>query len=190
MKSVFGERYALERRLPIALQFATFTTDQRATLKKAKALPKHIETMMDSFEKNLTPEQQQDPRYAYRVYLIQKTANRAPSADIAVELVPPGSEIAEKFSIALKEVEKKKYLPSEIVSIMKKDGWNLFTLDRPPRLWKSLSAKDPAKGYGTFAVGRQWCWYETWLTRVREECDQHPDNYKGIKAAVVALGVG
>jgi hypothetical protein len=178
IKSLFGERYALERRLPIALQFVTFTPDQRAALKKAKGLPKHVETMMDGFEKNLTPEQQQDPRYAYRVYMIQKTANRAPGADLAVELIPPGSDVAEKFSVALKEVEKKKYLPGEIVKLVNSDGYDRFTTHCHTLLWKKLKAKDPAKGYGAIAVGSQWCWYETWLNRVREECQHNPNKYK------------
>jgi hypothetical protein len=71
--------------------------------------------MMDDFEGRLTPEQQVDPRYAFRVFMVGRTANRAPNADLAVEIVPPGSEVAEKFNIALKEVEKKKYLPSELI---------------------------------------------------------------------------
>jgi hypothetical protein len=156
----------------------TFSPDQRALLKKASALPRHIETMMNEFEQRLTPEQQADPRFAFRVFMVQKTANRAPSADLAVELVQPGSDIAEKFNLVLKEVEKRKYLPKEIVSIVRAEGWDRFTMDSHTRLWKRLNARDPAKGYGAIAVGHQWCWYETWLTRVREECQQHPDLYR------------
>ena len=39
-----------------------------------------------------------------------------------------------------------------------------------PSLWKSLSAKDPAKAYGVQLSDGQWYWYETWLNRVREHC--------------------
>jgi hypothetical protein len=52
-------------------------------------------------------------------------------------------------------------------------------MDCHTKLWKRLAAKDPAKAYGAVAVGKQWCWYDTWLNRVREECKQHPDQYKG-----------
>jgi hypothetical protein len=178
IKSLFGAQYALERRLPIALQFVTFSPDQRAVLKKATTLPRHVETMMDAFERQLTPEQQADPRFAFRVFMVHKTANRAPGADLAVELVPPGSDIAEKFNLVLKEVEKRKYLPGEIVAIMNGEGWDRFTMDRHTQLWKRLDAKSPAKGYGAVAVGKMWSWYETWVTRVREECQQHPDAYR------------
>ena len=89
--------------MPIALQFVTFSPDQRALLKKAANLPRQVETMMDTFERRLTPEQQAGPRFAFRVFMVHKTANRAPGADLAVQLVPPGSDIAEKFNLALKE---------------------------------------------------------------------------------------
>lgn len=183
IKKLFGAQYALERRLPIALQFVTFSPDQRAILKKASGLPRNVEIMMDGFEGRLTTEQQVDPRYAFRVFMIGRTANRAPSADLAVEIVPPGSEVAEKFNIALKEVEKKKFLPSEIVNQMKAEGWDRFTMDSHTKLWKKLDAKIPAKGYGTVAVGKTWCWYETWLNRVREECEQHPQLYRSIPSS-------
>jgi Protein of unknown function (DUF3644) len=178
IKSLFGAQYALERRLPIALQFVTFSPDQRALLKKAGSLPRHVETMMDAFENKLTPEQQADPRFAFRVFMVHKTANRAPGADLAVELVPPGSDVAEKFNFALKEVEKRKFLPTEVVATIQAEGFDRFTMVGHTKLWKLLGAKDPAKSCGAVAVGTQWCWYETWLNRVREECQQHPERYK------------
>lgn len=67
----------------------------------------------------------------------------------------------------------------------------LFVVDRKDldyqtmahtKLWKRLDAKNPAKGYGTIAVGKTWCGYETWLNRVREECEQHPQRYRSIVA--------
>lgn len=190
IKSMFGAQYALERRLPIALQFVTFSPDQRAILKKAGTLPRHVETMMDSFEQKLTPEQQADPRFAFRVFMVHKTANRAPGADLAVEIVPPGSDVAEKFNMALKEVEKTKYLPTAIVEAMDAEGFDRFTMDSHTKLWKRLGAKDPAKGYGAIAVGKQWCWYDTWLNRVREECQQHPERYRTAQAPLLDQAAG
>jgi hypothetical protein len=40
-------------------------------------------------------------------------------------------------------------------------------MDSHTKLWKKLDAKNPAKGYGAIAVGKTWCWYDTWLNRVR-----------------------
>lgn len=127
---------------------------------------------------NIPDELWNDPRFAFRVFLIQKTANRSSAADISVQLVSPDSEIAERFSVALKEVEKREYLPSKIVEQMKAEGFSRFTMDSHTKLWKGLDAKDPKKSYGAIAVGKQWCWYETWLIRVREECYTHQEMYR------------
>jgi len=179
IKRLFGLQYGLERRLPIALQFVTFSAEQRAMLRRAGTLPPNIETMMNNFHSTLTAEEQADPRFAYRVALVPKAANRASGADMAIEFVAPGSEEAAEINrILLKEVEKRKYLPSEIVRAMQAEGYNRFTMDSHTRLWKRLDAKDPKKGCGAVAVGKQWSWYDSWLNRVREECQQHPDLYR------------
>ena len=70
IKNLFGSQHGLERRLPIALQFVTFSSDQRSLLKKASTLPPHLEAMMDAFHKNLTSEEQADPQFAYRVAFV------------------------------------------------------------------------------------------------------------------------
>ena len=178
IKSLFGKQYGLERRLPIALQFVTFSSDQRAILKKASTLPRHIETMVDAFHERLSPEEQGDPRFAYRVAFVQRTANRASAADEAVEFIKPGSdEETEINRVLLKEVEKAKYLPSDIVRIMRAEGYIRFNISNHTDLWKALKAKDPDKSYGT-EVARQWYWYETWLNRVREHCQENAERYR------------
>lgn len=58
-----------------------------------------------------------------------------------------------------------------------------FTMDSHTKLWKKLDAKNPAKGYGAVAVRKTWCWYETWLNRVREECEQHPQLYRSASSS-------
>ena len=105
LKKWFGAQYALERRLPIALQFVTFSPDQQALLKKATTLPHNVEVMMNGFEERLTPEQRNDSRFAFRVYMVPKTVNHAQGADLAVELIQPGSDIAERIQTVLKEVD-------------------------------------------------------------------------------------
>jgi hypothetical protein len=50
-------------------------------------------------------------------------------------------------------------------------------MDSHTKLWKLLDAKNQAKGYGAVSLGRQWGWYDSWVNRVREECQQHPEIY-------------
>jgi hypothetical protein len=110
--------------------------------------------------------------------MVHKTANRASGADIAVEIIPHGSDAETRMNIALKEVEKKKYSPGEIVKLMRAEGWDNFTMYSHTKFWQKLDAKNPTKGYGVVAVGTTWCWYPIWLDRVREECKQNSDKYK------------
>lgn len=179
IKTMFGPQFGLERRLPIALQFVTFSADQRKALKQAGGLPRHIETMMDAFHERLSPEEQADPRFAFRVAFVPKTGNRASAADLAVEFVKADSEEAAEINrVLLKEVEKPKFRPGQIVETMKAEGYPRFTMTKHTDLWKALDAKDPAKGFGTTILGGQWCWYETWLNRVRAHCQENEDAYR------------
>src|SRR4051794_38078171 len=109
---------------------------------------------------------------------VPKTVNRATNADLAIEFVKPRSEIADEISrILLKEVEKTKYKPSQIVTAMRKEGYKRFTMQSHTELWKSMCARDTKKGYGVEILGGQWCWYETWLNCVRKHCQENKDRY-------------
>jgi hypothetical protein len=178
IKEFFGPQYGLERRLPLALQFVTFSSDQRAVLKKASGLPRHIQTLVEDFHGALSPEEQADPRFAYRVAFVQRTANRPASADEAVEFIKPGSDEEKEINrVLLKEVEKAKYRPSDVVKKMNDEGFDRFTMKSHTDLWKSLNAKDENKPYGT-QVAHQWYWYENWVERVREHCKENSKRYR------------
>lgn len=43
----------------------------------------------------------------------------------------------------------------------------------------ALEHAEHEKRAAAVVVGKQWCWYEPWLNRVREECQQHPERYEG-----------
>ena len=180
IKKLFGPQYGLERRLPIALQFVTFSSDQRSLLKKAQDLPRHIQTAISEFNSKLSTDEQNDPSFAYRVAMIHKTANHATTADEAILIIDPESPEAKEINrVLLKEVEKKKYLPSEIVQIMISEGYRGFNLSRHAEFWKAQNAKLPAKHFGV-QIAKTWYWYESWLEEVRKHCLQNKDKYNFI----------
>lgn len=39
-------------------------------------------------------------------------------------------------------------------------------------LWQALDAKNPSKPYG-IKISNQWYWYDNWLDRVRENCQEN-----------------
>jgi len=179
IRTLFGLRFGLERRLPIALQFVTFSADQTALLKRASDLPQHIEAMTTAFHGRLTPERLANSQFAYRVAFVQKVVNRPGSADIAVEFVRPDSdEAAEINRVLLKEVEKPKYRPGRIVEMMRAEGYRRFHMTRHTELWQSLDAQNPGKGFGVRMLDGTWYWYENWLSRVRAHCEENAARYQ------------
>ena len=168
LKSLFGREFTLEKRLPIALQFVTFDGAQRASLIAAD-LPAHIATAMENFHHGLTDDEQRDPRFRYRVAFVPKVSGKASKADLAVEFIKPGSPEAEAVErVLLKEVERPKYLPSQIVAKVQAAGYPGFTIYDHTQLAKQLAAREAAKGYGV-SVANSWYWYENWFEKVIEK---------------------
>lgn len=180
IKSLFGAQYGLERRLPIALQFVTFSSDQRAVLKKASSLPPNISTMMETFHNGLSAAEQADPQFAYRVAFVPKVGNRASNADLAVEFLKADSEEAKEINrVLLKEVEKRRYTPTQVVEMMNGEGFPNFKINHHTELWQALDAKSVAKNFGCAGDYKgTWVWYDAWVARVRAHCQEQGEKYQ------------
>lgn len=177
IKAQFGPQYGLERRLPIALQFMTFSSDQRAVLKRAANLPRNIETMMDAFSERMTTEEKLDPHFAFRVNFTPVLANRPAGADQIIEFskATPQETGAVAF---IKEIDRKKYRPGQIVKVMNAEGYRRFTMQSHTDLWKTENAKDSKLGYGSPMYGNEgWGWNEKWVAHVREHCAEYAERY-------------
>ncbi|HYG90468.1 MAG TPA: DUF3644 domain-containing protein [Azospirillum sp.] len=168
IKNLFGRQFALEKRLPIALQFVTFDGLQRKTLLGA-SLPPNIATAMDNFHTALTEDEQKDPQFRFRVAFVPKVSGKATKSDLAVEFVKAGSPEAEAVErVLLKEIERPKFLPSQIVKKVQDSGFPAFSMYDHSKLAEQLDARNPAKGYGV-QVATAWYWYEGWLEKVMEK---------------------
>lgn len=168
IKTVFGKEFALEKRLPIALQFVTFDGGQRAALIGAD-LPPHVATAMDNFHGALSEDEQKDPQFRYRVAFVPKVSGKASKADLAVEFVRPGSPEAEAVErVLLKEVERPKFRPSKIVAKVKAVGYPAFSMHDHTLLARQLDARNPGNGFGVTIAGT-WYWYEHWYEKVLEK---------------------
>jgi hypothetical protein len=168
IKALFGKQFALEKRLPIALQFVTFDGAQRASLIGID-LPGHIAAAMDSFHNGLTEDEQKDPKFRYRVAFVPKVSGKASKSDLAVEFVKSGTPEAEAAErVLLKEVERQKFIPTEIVSKVRAAGFPAFNMHDHTLLARQLDARKAAKGYGV-QVATTWYWYDSWLEKVSEK---------------------
>ena len=93
-------------------------------------------------------------------------------ADEVIEFIKSDSPFAETVNRSyafIKETEKSKYLPSQIVKMMQDEGYKFSIIDHT-NLWKALDAKNDKYNYGTLVAGKNWHWYNNWVNMVREHC--------------------
>lgn len=180
IKKLFGKENAIEKHLSFSLQFSTISAEQRELLEEQPGLPANIQGYIQEFDTSLSDEEYANPHYAYRILFVPKTANRKGQADRVIEFVKSDSPLAEavnKEYAVIKETEKKKYLPKQVVDLMKAEGYPRFSIHYHTQLWQSQDAKNPAKGYGTLVAGKVWHWYERWVDVVRQHCRDSGEKY-------------
>jgi hypothetical protein len=180
IKKLFGADHGIEKHLSFSLQFSTISTEQKELLEEHPRLPANIHGYIEYFDAGLTDEEFANLHYAYRILFVPKTANRKGQADRVIEFVKSDSPLAEavnKEYTVIKETEKRKYLPKQVVDLMKREGYPGFSLHYHTQLWQSQDAKNPTKGYGTMVAGKVWHWYERWVDEVRKHCRDSREGY-------------
>lgn len=180
LKTLVGPRCGLDREMAFAIQLSGIEREQRNMLLNRMDLPPNLLAVQEEYEKSLPEEITTDQRYAWRVILIHKNTNSKGRADEVVEFVKPGSDLEGKIHRVLqKEVEKKKYRPSDIVAEAQKAGYPGFKMYHHTLLVRAMGAKDAKKPYGTFVdlQERDWRWYASWLEEVLEHCSKNAEKY-------------
>lgn len=178
---LFGERYSLGEAAAFTLQFRDFTA-AGAGSQEPEPLPSSVAKYIQEFNADLEEEDLQSPHFRRRFLFVPVTTGKAAQADEVIEFVRADSDLAESLNdaysrVLLKEVERPKHLPSEIVQLMREEGYPKFNMHHHTQLWKSMNAKNPGKGYGVM-VGKTWYWYDRWLDEVREHCADNVELYK------------
>jgi hypothetical protein len=169
LKKLFGNRYALDQHLAYSIQFSELTYQQAEAISAAEeAIPPPIRSYIARFDDSLTDDEISNDRYSYGLLFAKKVVIKRGQANRVFEFIPPESELAQTISReywVLKEKEKTKYRPSDVVRVAQEQGFSSFNIHNHFELWSRENAKDPAKGYGVEVCG-QWYWYERWLSWV------------------------
>lgn len=179
IKEFFGDEYGIDKHLSFSLQFSSISRNQVDQLAAQQDLPANILGYVTDFDSSLSEEEYNHPRYAYRVLFIPKTANRKGQADQVIEFIKADSDLAKGVNAqytVIKETEKKKYLPGEIVAVVQAEGFSRFNMHAHTSLWQLKDAKNTSKGFGV-QVAKTWYWYEPWLDLVREHCAENASIY-------------
>jgi len=94
IKRLFGDEFGIDKHLSFSLQFSAIDTEQWDALHDAERLPPNIRAFINAFDSALTEAEFNDPRFAYRVLFVPKTANRKGQADKVIEFIKADSELA------------------------------------------------------------------------------------------------
>lgn len=179
VKTFFGDKLGIDKHLAFSLQFTSISQEQIETLPTPDKMPPYIKSFIEGFENQLTDDEFNSPKFAYRVLFVAKTANHKGQADQVIEFVKSDSPLAADVNRAytvIKETEKPKYRPGQIVSMMKAKGYKRFGMTQHTNLWKEKEAKDAAKGYGVMVAGT-WYWYHKWIEVVLDHCKENAALY-------------
>lgn len=180
IKNLFGIKQGIDKHLSFSLQFSSLREEQTQQLENYKdILPGNIYKFVEDYDGKLSEEEYNSPKYSYRVLFTQKTVNRRGQADKVIEYITADSEAAKGINrtyAVIKEKEKTKYLPTQIVDMMKEKGYLKFTMNEHTNLWKKHDAKNEAKGFGVKVVNA-WYWYEGWVSIVKQHCTNNRRKY-------------
>ncbi len=187
IKGLFGEKYSLDAEQAFSIQFSGIDEGTVKDLLTQPDLPQHIRSFVVQFEREMTQEEYDDPRFSYRVAFVRKTTNSKTAADKVIQFVPTDTDTASEINkVFLKETEKKKYRPGTIVKQMKAEGYVKFGMQRHIDLWKARDARNPKYQFAVQVEGT-WFWYEAWLAEVRKHCQENETAYKPVVSAIPVI---
>lgn len=159
-KKLFNDQDGIEKSLSFSLQFSSISSEQKAFLEEYEDLPANIRSFIMTFDINLTTDEYNSQQYAYRLLFVPKSVNHIGQADKVIEFVKSDSPLAAGLNhqyTLIKETEKRKYLPGQIVNLMKQEGYINFNMRSHIKLFQNLDAKNTSKNFGA-EVAKQWYW--------------------------------
>lgn len=174
--SEFGVKFTIRKYLSVSLQFSSLTEPQVKQLQDMTDLPQNIQSFIKKFDDDLPQEVYDSPSYAYRVFFVEKNVNHKGQADKVISFISADSPEAEglnKSYCVIKERERQKYLPKQIVDMMKKEGFKKINYHHFTCCWKAVDGKNPKNKLGIMIGDRTWFWYEGIIPIIREYCQKN-----------------
>jgi hypothetical protein len=153
----FGERYSLADSLFFALQYSRFRSpDQVRALKKVQSRQyQSIKSYVDDFRGDLDQAILSSPNYSFRVFLIQKPANRESTADATMEFIrfdPENPKEMERYK-HLVTLIREKQIPSNETQEVVRDKSLLFIDRGKVKGGQTVGiTSDPKKASGVLVV--------------------------------------
>lgn len=172
LKMLHGNKYGLDKKLALSLQFAELNYDQSQVLRdRENLIPRHIRTYIADFDNSLTEEEIKNERFAYRLLFTKVSAKRKGQADRVIEFLssedPLAKNIEKEFWVK-EDREKPKFSATQVIKEIQKRGFANFKMHQHTLFWKEHDGKNPSKGFGSKVV-KTWYWYQNWIDFVYEK---------------------
>jgi len=172
LKKLHGEKYSLDKKLALSLQFAELDYNQAQIIKdKEQQIPQYIRSYIADFEKDLTEEEIKNENFSYRLLFTKVTAKRIGQADRVIEFLSPKDPLAkdiQKEYWVKEDREKPKVLATQVIEKVQAAGFKAFKMHQHTLFWRKHDGKNPDKGFGTKVV-KTWYWYQNWVDFIISE---------------------
>ena len=180
---LFGQKHSLGDATAIALNFRDIVTPHDPLDRARSGVPADVAKFVQEFDAELPEGITDSLRFTCRLLFTPVVTSKTAQAERTIEFVPPDSDLGKSINdqyrqLVLKEVERPKYLPSEVVKAMQEDGYVGFKIHHHTKLWQSRDGKNTGRGYGVMVSGT-WYWYEGWVDEVRDHCEEYREKYVG-----------
>lgn len=181
LKKLFGKEQGLDHLLSFSIQFLELAKEQVGGPRPETEIPPKLRAYIAEFDGRLSHDEYNSERFSYRMLFKRKLVNSPGQADSVVEFIDPNSKLAEEIDKQYwvkKDVEKVKYRAKDVVAAAQEAGFSKFNVfGDHVAMWKAEGAKNPIKGYGVDVQGT-WYWYQSWVDKVIELCEQAGDRYR------------
>lgn len=168
----FGHEHALNKNITLALQLSR-SHEQMSALNNIQLYVEPIYQYIDKFEDQLPNDFLKSPEYRISYFLTPKISNHKTTSTVTIEiLTSQADDVSNYDKVMIKEKEKNKLKPKQIVALMHKEGFKKFTINHHTKLWQAKKAKKNSS-YGVQLQDSSWYWYDAWIEVVRAYCKEY-----------------
>lgn len=171
----FGTQKSLAARLHFPMFIGSFTTEGEQTLQRLrKKLPADLRKFIAEFDANLDPSTSHDPRYEFRLRVLQELAPKDPDA-LAIQYTRL-DDLTEEEKAAVEKIGRKGYVvvreqkrpvvghglmkPSEIVRRVASEIAFRFTMSQFTESWRKTKVRPPGNTKHPARTDERYCIYD------------------------------
>ena len=124
IKRLFGDKYGIDQHLSYSLQFTQISREQLSSPSEAD-LPASVRSYIARLDDDLTAEELNNERFAFRMLFVPKLVGKAGQADEVIEFLRADSELAPAVNreyVAFKEVERQENLGRRVFAVLGEAG--------------------------------------------------------------------